>query len=57
MSLGYRYSRASSTPIYIHTVVDIMTSTIVERTHMFASPAAFRFIRYIIPETEVKCLA
>ena len=40
---------------YKATVVEIVTSTIVDNIQMLASPMAFCFMRYIIPETAVKC--
>ena len=43
-------------PMYRLTVVEIVTSTIVERMQMAARPAAFCFMRYIMPETAMKLL-
>ena len=35
---------------------EIITSTIVERIQIFASPTAFCFILWIMPDTAMKCL-
>ena len=40
--------------VYREKVVDTVTSRAVNSTQMEASPAAFCFIRYSIPETAVK---
>ncbi len=41
-------------PAYRQSVLDTVTSTIVERMQMVARPEAFCFIRYIMPDTEMK---
>ena len=45
MSSGYRLRRMSFCPIYKDTVVETVTSTMVDRIQMLASPTAFCFIR------------
>ena len=42
-------------PMTREAVEEIITSTMVDNTQMLASPAAFCFIRYNIPDTAVKC--
>ena len=38
------------------TVVEIITSTVIDRTQILHNPVAFCFMLYIMPETEIKCL-
>ena len=53
-SFGKRVCSTSSIPTYKDTLVEIMTRTIVLKIQILASPTAFCFIRYIIPEILVK---
>ena len=39
-----------------HTVLDSITSTMVHRMQMLARPTPFCFMRYIIPDTQMKWL-
>ena len=52
---AFSAARCAAIPAYRLTVVDTVTSTMVERIQMLESPAAFCFIRYSIPDTAVKC--
>ena len=47
--------RLLSVPMNIVEVAESITSTIVERMQMLPRPTAFCFMRYIMPETEMKC--
>ena len=44
MSWGYMAFSASPVPMYRHTQVEIITSTMVDRMQMLARPTAFCFI-------------
>ena len=54
MFRGYRVRISPSMEVYREKVVDTVTSSAVNKMQMEASPAAFCFIRYSIPETAVK---
>ena len=52
---GYMAFSELSDPAYRHTVVEIVTSSMVIRMQMLCIPLAFCFMRYSRPETAVKC--
>ena len=43
-------------PYHKENVDESITNTIVDNTHILARPTAFCFIRYIIPEIDIKFL-
>ena len=53
--LGYLRFRLFSVPANKQTVEETVTSTMVERIQIDASPAPFLFIRYTMEERETKC--
>ena len=53
-SAGNLLFTESSLPANMNSTEDIITSTMVERMHMLASPTAFFFILYIMPEMLTK---
>ena len=52
--LGYLLRILSSLPILRLAVVEIITSTMVDKIQIEASPAPLRFMRYIMEDTETK---
>ena len=55
ISCGNLLSTASFVWAYMHTVDDTVTSTMVDRMQMDASPAPLRFIRYTKDDRDMKC--
>ena len=56
ISRGYLVFKASPDPKYRLAVEESITSTMVAKTHMDASPAPFLFMRYTMDDTDTKWL-